>query len=1252
MLARGSHRVYLIDQRSTFDFTTRIGTGSPGRPIGREVSTTIASFIVPRDAQAEQENQRPVITGQSDLTTPEDVPFVVSFSDIAVDDPDNNYPADFTLRLSAGAHYSADGNAITPDQDFSGMLVVHVVVNDGQDDSPPFDLHVAVESVNDPPVISGQVPLSTAEGQAITIGLDHLTIEDPDNITFTLSILPGPNYSVSGNIVTPASGYSGSLTVPVVVSDGAANSDQFNLVIEVTAVNDRPAITGQRPIEVAEDTPFVLSLADITVEDGDNNFPSGFTLRVAPGEHYTFSGTTVNPAVDFSGPLQVNIIVNDGENDSEPFPLAVTVTPVNDAPVIANQHYVATNEETARTLALRDLVVSDPDNQFPEDFSLMVFAGDNYTLDGHVITPVADFSGAINVPVQVSDGELVSNVFVMTVNVTPANDKPVITGQVPLETDQGIPITIALAHLTVLDADNAYPQDFTLKVLAGAHYTVSETTVYPMATFVGTLNVPVVVNDGLADSKPFALQIHVGNVNGIPMITGQRPVATDEEQPVTLTLSHFDVVDPDNSYPAGFSLLISPGTNYTVTGETIMPAKDFFGLLTIPVRVNDGANNSPAFDFKLQVNPINDPPSFAAIPDQQIAENATSGSIVIKDISKGPQEDDQQLTFVSTSGNTAVINDPVVQYDGKGTTATLTYTVRPNASGVVTLTVVAIDNGPNTAPHQNSYAFSFRVEVMEINLAPTLQPVSNITILEDAEQQNITLAGISAGAGESQVLTVSATSDKPELFDLLEVAYTSPETTALLRFRPRANASGSTTITVTVTDDGPGNPPHKNTVARKFLVTIQPVNDPPVFDSQPLTVAVAGGQYEYKISVTDPDGDKIRFSAPVKPQWATLSSGNNNEARLHGRPPESAIGSHEVVLVAKDAGEEVEQRFTVYVNSRPSLLDISTMTDEDTELGFSVSFFGEAYSDKNGNPMQAIQIASVPAYGELSLSDVTVRAGDTISVSSIGQLVYKPEEDFFGRDAFSWNAFDGYHFGAKPARVDVDVHPVNDPPRVILQSDTLHYEVDGVSALLSPGLEIRDPDDDTLSHATIRFHSGTYRPQMDILEYQVKGGISGRFDVRTGVLELTGVAPIDDYRDILRSIRYTHLNTVDPILEFKGVTYRVDDSDTEGEEKEKVVILQYTFVEFDIPSAFTPNGDQANDTWVIDRPGGGLEDMNDAIISVYNKQGVLVFRTKGFEKPWDGTMNGEMLPADTYFFIIDLQLRSKKTYRGIVTILR
>src|SRR5690606_17537206 len=146
--------------------------------------------------------------------------------------------------------------------------------------------------------------------------------------------------------------------------------------------------------------------------------------------------------------------------------------------------------------------------------------------------------------------------------------------------------------LTVLDVDNDYPTGFSLIISPGANYTVSGTTVAPVSDFNGTLNVGLTVSDGVDQSAPFNFQIQVGNANDAPMIIGQLPLSTSEEQSVTLELSHLVVVDPDNPYPAGFSLLVSPGEHYELSGTTVTPALDFAGTLIIPVRVNDGINNS------------------------------------------------------------------------------------------------------------------------------------------------------------------------------------------------------------------------------------------------------------------------------------------------------------------------------------------------------------------------------------------------------------------------------------------------------------------------------------------------------------------------------------------------------------------------------------------------------------------------------------------------------------------------------------
>ncbi|MDQ2657803.1 MAG: tandem-95 repeat protein, partial [Bacteroidota bacterium] len=860
------------------------------------------------------------------------------------------------------------------------------------------------------PAITGQVPVSTAEDQSVSLELAHLVITDPDSESFTLSILGGPNYNVSGSVITPVSDFNGILTVRLFVSDGTANSNIFDFQITVDPVNDPPVITGQRQLTTLEDLPIVLSLADVTVSDPDNTFPDGFALTVMAGEHYTLAGTTVTPASDYTGTLSVGVAVSDGAANSEPFSLQIPVTAVNDAPEITGQQAVSTNEEEARTIVLADLIVTDPDNPFPTGFSLTVFPGDNYTLTGNTILPVVDFSGPLTVPVQVSDGTQTSNIFELQVQVVAVNDKPVISGQLPVETPEDTPVTVQLSHLTVFDPDNNYPVGFILTVAPGTNYTVSEATVQPALDFNGTLNVSITVSDGLESSEPFMFQIQVGNANDAPVITGQTPLVTNEEQPVALTLAHLTVVDPDNVFPKGFSLLVSPGTNYTVTGETVTPDLNFSGVLTVPVRVSDGVNNSPTFNFQLQVAPINDAPFFDAIPNQQVAENTPAGSVTITGISKGPMEDDQQLTFVATSSNTAIIENPVIQYGGMAATANLSFVIKPNQSGIVTLTIVAIDNGSNVAPNVNSYTGSFQVEVVEINSAPTLNAIADITIMEDAEQQNIPLTGISAGEGETQTLTVTLTADKPQFFDLLEVDYTSPGATGSVRFKTKPDVSGTTRVSVTVTDSGPSQPPHVNSITQSFSLKIEAVNDPPVFTSQPVTIAVAREDYEYIVTVSDPDGEKINFSAPTKPAWLSLASQNNGSARLHGRPPESALGNFNVTLEAKDGKSTISQSFVIYVNVRPSIESLNAATEEDIPVTLSADFFQGGYSDMNENALRHIVISSLPESGVLFLGNAAVKQGDSIQSSALSSLQYHPNENFSGTDAFSWNAYDGYHY--------------------------------------------------------------------------------------------------------------------------------------------------------------------------------------------------------------------------------------------------
>ena len=320
---------------------------------------------------------------------------------------------------------------------------------------------------------------------------------------------------------------------------------------------------------------------------------------------------TVNASGDYTNIAEITAsdladpdsVPGNGDPTEDDYAEQSTSPQPNDAPVITGQVALATPEDTALTLTLADLTVTDPDNAYPADFTLTVQAGADYTVSGAEITPAASFAGALTVPVTVNDGTDTSAPFDLLVTVNPVNDAPVITGQVALATPEDTALTLTLADLTVTDPDNAYPADFTLTVQAGADYTVSGAEITPAASFAGALTVPVTVNDGTDTSAPFDLLVTVNPVNDAPVITGQVALATPEDTALTLTLADLTVTDPDNAYPADFTLTVQAGADYTVSGAEITPAASFAGALTVPVTVNDGTDSSAPFDLLVTVNP-------------------------------------------------------------------------------------------------------------------------------------------------------------------------------------------------------------------------------------------------------------------------------------------------------------------------------------------------------------------------------------------------------------------------------------------------------------------------------------------------------------------------------------------------------------------------------------------------------------------------------------------------------------------------
>ncbi len=92
------------------------------------------------------------------------------------------------------------------------------------------------------------------------------------------------------------------------------------------------------------------------------------------------------------------------------------------------------------------------------------------------------------------------------------------------------------------------------------------------------------------------------------------------------------------------------------------------------------------------------------------------------------------------------------------------------------------------------------------------------------------------------------------------------------------------------------------------------------------------------------------------------------------------------------------------------------------------------------------------------------------------------------------------------------------------------------------------------------------------------------------------------------------------------IIYNNNNCPVDSLKKELLLVADASCDTLYVPSAFSPNGDGKNE---ILKPLGGTLVAN-AIFSVYNRYGTLLFTTNDPLKGWDGKFNATLQPAGTY----------------------
>ncbi|MDC0709579.1 Ig-like domain-containing protein [Stigmatella sp. ncwal1] len=909
-------------------------------------------------------------------------------------------PAHGSVTLSAGVV------RFRPEANFNGTTTFTYTVSDGNGGTDIATVTMTVTPVNDPPRAvndsftvaedSGATPLdvlandTTAPDTGETLTIIAVTQPGGGTVTFTPA-----NVSF-----TPAANFFGTTAFTYTISDGNGGTATATVTLNVSPVNDPPTATNDA-YSVAEDSGTTV----LNVLANDSSAPeAGETLTITvvtqPAEGvvtFTPGNVSYTPPANYYGVTSFTYTISDGNGGTATATVTVTVTPVNDLPV-ANDDSFSVEENSGATA----LDVLANDTTAPDIGETLTITGVTQPTNGSAtltdgvvrFTPATDFNGTTSFVYTVSDGNGGTDTATVTVVVGGSNHRP---------TAEDDSYTVAedsgATELDVLANDTTAPDTGeTLTIVAVTQptrgmvtFTAGKVSYTPPDNYFGATTFTYTVSDGNGGTDTANVTMTVTPVNDPPTANDDAITVAEDSGATVVEVLANDSTSPETGESLRVTA-VTPSAHGTVTftseNVSFTPAANYYGTTSFTYTVTDGGGASDEATVTVTVTPVNDPPD---------AVNDTF--TMSEDLGTTPLDVLANDTFAPDTGETLAITEVTQPANGtvSFTATEVTFTPDIGFRGTTSFTYTISDGngGTDTA--------TVTVTVTPVNRPPTASDDA-FTVAEDS------------GATELDVLVNDSTA--PDLGETLSVAaVTQPAqgTVAIVAdkvsYTPPANFFGTTSFTYTASDGRGG------TDTATVVVTVTPVNDPPVANDDSFTVAANSGPTALNVLINDtitPDvGETLRVTAVTQPANGTVTFTAGN---VSFTPAANFNGPTTFTYTISDGnGGTATATVTVIVggtNKPPTANDDSFTVVEDS---------GATALDVLVNDTTA------PDTGEtLSILSVTQPANATVTIAA-NKVSFTPAANYNGITSFTYTVSDG-NGGTDTALVTVSVTPVNDPP--------------------------------------------------------------------------------------------------------------------------------------------------------------------------------------------------------------------------------
>ncbi|HHF3003522.1 TPA: tandem-95 repeat protein [Vibrio diabolicus] len=580
---------------------------------------------------------------------------------------------------------NGDGTwTVTPDENFYGEIELGYQVTDGEltDDNI---ININFEAVNDAPIVSGPIVLSTDEDVGITFSADDLLANASDVEGDALSISDISYSGDNGELVDngdgtytfmPNENFNGEVDIDYKVFDGTDEVDT-HLDLTVIPVNDVPVPGAPLHTQMLENGTIIIEAKDLlsgaTDVDGDILHIENLLLVDQSQGTLTDNGDntfTFEPTSNFYGEVNLTFDISDGQA-SAPSTAKIDVEIVNEGPEVSGPVDAVVDEDGSITITQEDLLANATDVDGDNLEAVNLSTNDpNATIvenaDGSfTITPSENFFGEIEFTYDVTDAiETVAADLNLTVN--PVNDLPDVP-DLSFTTEDGEAITITEAEL-LAQATDIEGDDLSVVNVTSLSDTVQVTdngdgtyTLTPEQGFFGNVDLTFDVSDG-TDVVAANIDLKVEFVNDAPEAA---PIVADvdEDGSILVTqemlLENASDQDGDDLYASALETN-DPNASIVDNGDgtfTVTPSQHFNGDIEFTYEVSDG-ELSVANEMTLTVNPVNDIPIVA--PGMYHIEEDGSILFTQEDLLSGAIDidgDDLTVTSINYSGDEGTVTD-------------------------------------------------------------------------------------------------------------------------------------------------------------------------------------------------------------------------------------------------------------------------------------------------------------------------------------------------------------------------------------------------------------------------------------------------------------------------------------------------------------------------------------------------------------------------------------------------------------------